>query len=665
MKIKYKVFPLHFLFLLTSFFCLGQEGFAQQKTIDSLLTLLKKDKADTNKINHFDQLCWEYQNIGSYDTAMLYANSGLQLAQQLNNKKEIVNAYNNIGVVYRNKGNYSNAIDNYFKSLEIAEDIKNDKQIAAVSGNIGVVYAMQKKYPQALDYFSKALKKSEEQGNKSGIARFLANLGVVYSLQQDNAKALNYYLRALKMNEELGEKNAIENQLGNIGAIYCAQKKYSLALAFYVKALKMSEEMENKKGVVAQLSNIAGVYSATKKYVEAEKYLLQSMSISDSIGVLDLQMEVRLHLSETYEKTGRLDKALEMYKKAMDIKDTLYNQDKNEEIIRHEMNYEFSKKEAIETIEKKKQYSSKLISYGISVIITVFLILVIVLTVAVFRALRKSQKQQTIIEIKNTETELQKKIIEEKNKDITASIQYAKQIQNALLREEEHISKHLPEHFILFLPKDIVSGDFYWGVEKQEYWYFAAADCTGHGVPGAIMSMLGISFLNDIALSEGIHSPAHILNLLRKRIITELRQTGETGGNKDGMDISICCLNLKTYELQWAGANNALNIIRNGKLEETKADKQPIGYYPEMRPFTNHQLQMQKGDSIYIYSDGYADQFGGPKGKKLTYKRLEKIIIENNNLPMEEQKKLFKQQFIEWKGTFEQVDDVCLVGVRI
>jgi serine phosphatase RsbU (regulator of sigma subunit) len=307
----------------------------------------------------------------------------------------------------------------------------------------------------------------------------------------------------------------------------------------------------------------------------------------------------------------------------------------------------------------KKRINKKLWSviFGLS--------LILLFTGFILRSLNITNKQKKIIEAQNKETQQQKKIIEEKNKDITDSIHYAKRIQTALLRDEEHISKHLPEHFILFLPKDIVSGDFYWAAEKEDLWYFGVADCTGHGVPGAIMSMLGVSFLNDIAFSEQAISPAEILEKLRTRVVQELRQADESIGNKDGMDISLCCLNLKTFELQWAGANNALNYIQAGELKEVKADKQPIGYHPQQKPFTNHQIQLQKGDGIYIYSDGYADQFGGPKGKKLTYKKLDSLIVSNHQLPMKEQKNNLKQLFDDWKGQLEQLDDVCIVGIKL
>lgn len=280
-------------------------------------------------------------------------------------------------------------------------------------------------------------------------------------------------------------------------------------------------------------------------------------------------------------------------------------------------------------------------------------------------ATQQIREEKEKIEHANELISEQKKEVEEKNKDILDSIHYAKRIQDALLKAEEHVSMHLPEHFILFLPKDIVSGDFYWATEKNEYWYIAAVDCTGHGVPGAFMSMLGMSFLNDIVSEPNPFTPAEILNQLRVKVINELRQTGESGGNKDGMDISLVRIDLKTKAIQWAGANNAINIIQNGNLLEVKANKQPIGYHPEQIPFTNHSISVQPGDSIYIYTDGYADQFGGPKGKKFKYKQLEDLLLANSHLPMVQQKELLKTSFLSWKANLEQVDDVCVIGIKI
>ncbi len=290
--------------------------------------------------------------------------------------------------------------------------------------------------------------------------------------------------------------------------------------------------------------------------------------------------------------------------------------------------------------------------------------------------LKALQKENLLLEHKvnerTSEIVKQKKVIEEKShaveekqKEILDSIHYAKRIQQALLKEEEHISEHLPEHFILYLPKDVVAGDFYWAAQQKDTWSIAAADCTGHGVPGAMMSMLGMAFLNEINSANKDVSPAAILNELRHRIITELGQTGKSGSSQDGMDISLISINLKTLHSEWAGANNPLWIIREGKVIEYKADKQPIGYFPEQKPFTNHLFDLQKGDTVYLYTDGFADQFGGPKGKKYLYKQLERLILSANSETLVKQKEMLNESFQSWKGHLEQIDDVCIIGIKI
>ncbi|MCL4856043.1 MAG: SpoIIE family protein phosphatase, partial [Flavobacteriales bacterium] len=238
-------------------------------------------------------------------------------------------------------------------------------------------------------------------------------------------------------------------------------------------------------------------------------------------------------------------------------------------------------------------------------------------------------------------------------------------IQDALLKAEEHESQHLPPHFILFKPKDIVSGDFYWALEKENHLYLAAADCTGHGVPGALLTMLGNSFLNEINAVDKLLTPAEILNKLRDKIISELNQTGKDGETTDGMDISLIRLNLKTNELHWAGANNPLYIINSGELLELKPDKQPIGYNYKMTDFTNHQINLNKNDYVAIFTDGFADQFGGPKGKKYKYNTFKNKLLEIYQLPLDEQKKLLSNEFEIWRGNLQQVDDVCVIGLRL
>ena len=289
----------------------------------------------------------------------------------------------------------------------------------------------------------------------------------------------------------------------------------------------------------------------------------------------------------------------------------------------------------------------------------------VIFAIFVYNRLKESQRQKRIIEDQKKEVEEAHVQVETKNKQIIDSIQYAKRIQQALLKSEEYETKHLPEHFILFLPKDIVSGDFYWAMEKDDHFYFAAADCTGHGVPGAFLTMLGTSFLNEINAGDDLHTPAILLDNLREKIIRELSQTGDEEATKDGMDISMMRLNLKTLEVHWTGAHNPLYHFREGELNVIKPDKQPIGYHEYMTPFTDNKLQLKKGDTLYLFTDGFADQFGGPLGKKFMYKNFKQKIIEVANLPIEDQKEELQETFNKWKGGLPQLDDVCVIGLKV
>ncbi|HIA35624.1 MAG TPA: hypothetical protein EYN89_02545, partial [Flavobacteriales bacterium] len=281
---------------------------------------------------------------------------------------------------------------------------------------------------------------------------------------------------------------------------------------------------------------------------------------------------------------------------------------------------------------------------------------------------------QQIIKEKTADIVAQKEEIEEKNKDITDSINYAQKIQEAILPSDEDIRAHLPESFVLFKPKDIVSGDFYWFSERDGKAILTAADCTGHGVPGAFMSMIGNSLLNEIVNEQGVTQPAQIIQLLKMAVIKSLKQTGEAGTQKDGMDIAMVAFDTEKMKLEFAGAYNPLFRIRNGELEETRADRMPIGIYSDDggKVFTNYPMDMEKGDMYFFFTDGFVDQFGGPKGKKFMNKRFKSLLMDIHLQPMEEQKTKLDEVIEDWKANidgygnhYEQMDDILIIGVRV
>ncbi len=282
------------------------------------------------------------------------------------------------------------------------------------------------------------------------------------------------------------------------------------------------------------------------------------------------------------------------------------------------------------------------------------------------RILEQKVNERTIeIRKQKTEIENQKDIIEQKNIDITDSIKYAKRIQDAILPSLQVIKDNLKDSFVLYLPKDIVSGDFYWVKEKNESLVIIAADCTGHGVPGAFMSMLGISFLNEIVENDNITSPEKILNSLRENVITALRQRGLETESKDGMDMAVCSYNRKLKRLSFAGANNPLYIVRNKELIQTRGNRMPVAIHIKMDDFTKYDIPIETGDSLYMFSDGYADQFGGPKGKKFKNKKFKQLLVDIQDENMITQKEILNKTITEWRGELEQIDDIVVLGFKV
>ena len=303
------------------------------------------------------------------------------------------------------------------------------------------------------------------------------------------------------------------------------------------------------------------------------------------------------------------------------------------------------------------------------------IIMALILIYIVFMIVRLRNKQliKRQEELENTvkertfEIEQQKHIIEEKQTEILDSINYAQRIQRSLLATDAMLKEHLKDYFVFFQPKDVVSGDFYWATISPDNTFIVVnADSTGHGVPGAIMSMLNISSLEKATESEKLFEPAEILNHTRLKIIETLAKDGSAEGGKDGMDCSVVKYDLSNLKLTYSAAHNALWIIRNNELLEFKADKMPVGKHTfDQNSFTQHEVILEKGDVIYTFTDGYPDQFGGPKGKKFKYKSLKKLLLELAHLSMNEQQQKLIEHFANWKGDLEQLDDVCLIGVRV
>lgn len=642
-------------------------AFSQRSSIDSLLSLIKKDKADTNKVIHLNTLCIKFKNTGIYDSALFYGNNALQLSQQLNFNRGITSSYNKIGNIYISQGNYPTALDCYLKALKMNEELNNKKGIAINLGNIGLVYQNQEDNSKALNYFLRALKMAEELGHKQLQANTLSNIGNIYSLQADYTKSLYFLLKALKIAEELGNKNNYAAVLGNIGHNYYKQTNYSKALDYNFKILKIFEEIEDKEGIANSSGNIGSIYATTGKFKEAEVYFKKAIILYDDLGALNNLRIFEKELSQIYDTTaqialsnGQFTKAAKnfklsilYYKKAVALKDTIFSQENKKELVRKEMNFEFEKKEAItKAVAEGETRKQKIITFSV----TGGLLMVMVFAGFIFRSLRVTKKQKLVIE-------QQKQLVEEHQKEIISSITYAKRLQEAILPPIPSIKKQFPESFILYNPKDVVAGDFYWMEIMDNIQFIAAADCTGHGVPGAMMSVVCSNALNRAVKEFGLRDTGLILDKVTDLVLETFEKSDSNV--KDGMDISILAYNKGNNQIQWSGANNPLWYIQNGNMFEIKADKQPIGLSDNRKPFTTHNITYSENSLFYLFTDGYADQFGGPKGKKFMYKKFKDNLTAICSLSLNEQEKALQTEFNGWKGSLEQVDDVTVIGVRV
>ncbi|GIV27215.1 MAG: hypothetical protein KatS3mg027_1029 [Bacteroidia bacterium] len=609
-----------------------------------------------------------YHEQGNYSKALEYYFKASKINEEIGNKQRQANNLGNIGGVYHEQGNYSKALEYYFKALKINEEIGNKRSQANNLGNIGGVYHDQGNYSKALEYYFKALKINEEIGNKKGQANNLGNIGGVYHEQGNYSKALEYYFKALKINEEIGNKRSQANNLGNIGGVYHDQGNYSKALEYYFKALKINEEIGNKKGQAINLGNIGALYIQQKKYKEAKPYLKQAILIGEELHIIYHLEGFYNSLSDLYIQTGRYKEALEAYKKHVMHKDSVNSEQNRKALATKEIQYLFEKKQAEEQAKheqeilkreaKEKQQQLYLYLAG-SISLAILIILGIV-----FKSLQSTKRQKKIIEQARDEIAVQKKIVEEKNKDILDSINYAKCIQEAILPHPNKWKQLLPESFILYLPKDIVAGDFYWLEETDQYIYVAACDCTGHGVPGAMVSVVCSNALTRAVLEEKLIETNQILDRVREIVIEKL--SGSDEKIRDGMDVCLVRINKQNRkQIQYSGANRPLYIAENNTLNEIKADKQPIGKYEEAMPFTAQQIELSENIVLYLTTDGYADQFGGEKGKKIGTKQFKELLSSLVNKAIEEQKKTLEAFYIQWRGEGYQTDDVTMLGLRV
>ncbi len=644
--------------LLAAFFAIGNT--CAQSRADSLKAVLEKAPKDTNYVNTCLTLYGEL-HIAQLDSAYAYSLKALALSEKLKFKPGIAHALDNIGNHFNGKGNYPEALMNFTKALDLFEQLGRPRNMSIVCNSIGNTYLGIGNNNKALDYYRQSRDHAKEAKNKYAIGIADVGMSSVYSKLGKNIEALTALKEAYKVFSELDKIYPMAVVISNMGSVYFDMGKEDSALNYFEQGLVLHRRVQNKYAIFSTMQLMGNVFFKKKEYKKALNYYMDALKMSREEGAVDNEKSIALNVSDAYKALGQYPQAYEYYVQYSSLKDSVFNSESNRQLLDVQEKYETEKKDReIVLLNKDKELKEESLSKHRLVLWVSFggLLVVGIACVLILLGYKRKQKMNRILE-------LQKSIIEEKNKSITDSIRYAKNIQEAILPEINLLKNAFKEYFIFYKPKDIVSGDFYWVAHKKDKVYFAAVDCTGHGVPGAFMSMIGNTLLNDIVNDKQVTVPAEILFNLREGVIKSLKQKGAEGETKDGMDIALCCLH-KSGKLEFSGANNPCWVIRDGKCEEFKGDKQPIGIYTgEARSYNTHSVQLQPNDLVYVFTDGFADQFGGEKGKKFKYKKLKELLLANWKEPLQKQQELLINTYESWRGSLEQVDDILIMGIRV
>lgn len=610
-----------------------------------------------------------YYEESKYDSALIYFRRALEMDRSVQNEKGEASNLSNIALVYDAMGDYPNAIDYHLKALSIHERLQDESGRSISLGNIGLIYEAIKDYEQAISYYEESLELARKLNDKRGIGFNTGSLGDLFAEMGQYEKAIEYLIEAIKIEGELGHKSFVGVWLHSLGMVYIKSEKYDEALKQLFEALAIQEELGNRALISQNKGTIGHCYLKKGDFKRARIFLEEAIELGIDLNALESNKDNYKYYSEFLTDVGEYKKALEYYKKYQEINDSVLNADKEKEITIKALTYEFDKREAIRQLEQDKKdalYEAKIDRQRSNLMFySVIIIIMGVSTLFIFDRYKTTRAQKQRIEEQERKTSEQKQLIQAKNEQMSESIRYAKHLQEAILPTKEELERLLGDYFLLYRPKDIVSGDFYWAEMIDNKLYFAVADCTGHGVPGAIVSVVCYNALKNSIHQYGCRSASEILQQCRRLVIESLHKS--KADISDGMDISLCIWEKTTNQLEWAGANMPLWWIRQSdkQIQRLRATKEPIGQYPKKTAFVSHHLQLQKGDLLILSTDGYADQFGGDSNKKFSVSRFKQMLVSFKDENTARQGYELKLCFDKWKGQNEQLDDVCVLGVKV
>ena len=601
-------------------------------------------------------------------TAIMIVISGSYVAQ------DNVDSLLKTGESYQIKGEYIKALDFYERALKLSKSKQDIFNVPNSLMQLGELNRLMQNQDVALDHFFKAYKEFVEINHPKFIERCLTGIARVYCDKKSNDSAIMYFERALVISDSLGEESEVNAVLNNLGVIYQNQGNYNKALEYYNIGLERAVKNDDKLVMSALLNNIGFIYQFKGDQIKAIEYANKALELAKSINHRDRIRDIYNALWAGYYRAGKYKESIEYYQMYVNMRDTIMSDDVKRASDKQAVEFKYEKQKALDekehqarlAVAAEKEQKDKIFIRSI----IVCFILVLIFAMLIARSLSVTRKQKKEIEFAmatvnahSVEIIKQKAIVEEQHKDITDSVNYAKHIQTAILPSLKRLEDDGNPYFLIYKPKNVVAGDFYWMEKVDDITFVAVADSTGHGIPGAILSVVCSNALSRVVNEYGILEPGKMLDKARQ-LITETLNEG-TQVVQDGMDISLAAINTKTLEVKWAGANNPLLYRHKYILKEILADKQTVGYTEDPKLFTTHTLQLEKGDKLFLFTDGFADQFGGENNKKYKYANFLIDIEKYGHLSGSQLKAQMEKVFENWKGSNEQTDDVCLIGIEI
>ncbi len=671
-------------FIVALIMAMNTPVFLYDQPADSLLYLLNNNLVK-NDSARYELLCKIIANTTDIESNLKYCDQAIELAEKLNIPQAKLNVLK--GICYLNSGNLASALDCFIKAANIYEKYDNNEGLALVYMYIAETYNQQENLDNTKIYLKRAIKIYEKQKDSTNLATALLNLGYTNYYMDQYDTALFLFSTTRDLFQRLNDTIGYAYSLGNSGLAYSGLSDFKKAEEYLLPAIEILTREGDERAVTEYVIKYAGVLQYRGEIKEAIVCATKGFGSAKKIGIKEYERDAAHTLSRLYEISGMYDSAYHYQSLYISANDSIKSDENIQKMADLRTEFEVAKKQTeVELLERNKLFQ-RIIILGLIII----LLLAAGLILVYYLNLKRSGKLMAALDERRALLEKQSSELKEKNEkiiraneelkqlyeitnsqkeEIISGLNYAQRIQKAILPPEAYITELINENFIFYKPKEIVSGDFYYIKQINHYIILVAADCTGHGVPGALMSMLGISYLNEIVQRKEITQANHVLNELRKEIKHSLRQTGKKEESRDGIDMALVVVDTDKSIMQYSGAYNPLYIISkiNGNLvfKEIKPDMMPVGvHFSGDISFTNHEIKLGIGDTFYLSTDGFLDQSGGSGNTKFGKEKFKKLLLEIHDQPLYEQKEILERTLNEWMGKHPQRDDILVIGARI